>query len=156
MKFERITTVSLPFDRRHDDPKKNYGIGGLQIWFILKGSKGATQFMVGFDIYLPHLYSEYLGKFGPDSLKPKISGWDVGYHARKPQFEGHSPMEGCDLFNGEPCYYDGSSLLADDWVKDIFSIRGEDPAKEIWNRLEQEYIQRFGDQEDGTALREEK
>lgn len=141
-KFERITKVRLPFDRRNDDPKINYGIGGLEVWFILKGPKGAVQFLVGFSIYLPHLYPEYAEKF-PGSLEPKIRGWDVGYHAPAPHFEGHPPMEGCDVLGGAPCYYDGSSLRADEWGKELFSTRGQHIEPLIWSRLEAEYRDRF-------------
>ena len=38
-KFEKIYRVRLPFDGRHKDPNKNYGIHGFDIWFILKGPK---------------------------------------------------------------------------------------------------------------------
>lgn len=146
MKFEKITKVRLPFDRRDPEPKKNYGIGGLQIWFILKGPKGAVQFMAGFGIYLPHLYPEYLQKFGSDSLKSEITGWDVGYHALEPQYEEQSPMGECDVFDGKPCYYDGSSLRAEEWGQEIFSVRGQQPEELIWSKLEQEYKDRFGDE----------
>jgi hypothetical protein len=137
--FEKITNVRLPYDRRHPDPKQNYGIHGLDVWFILKGPKGATQFAVTFPVYLPHVERESASW----KYKPEIMGTDVGYHAKEPQFEGHAAMP-CNLFGGE-CYYDGSSLRADDWAKEIFAIRGEGPENEIWRRLKVEYVERFGD-----------
>lgn len=146
MAFERITKVRLPFDRRHPDPKQNYGIHGLDVWFILKGKKGATQFMVSFGVYLPHLVQEALSKGERPYGEGKISGFDVGYHAYVPQFEGQTPMKNCDIFSGEPCYYDGSSLRADDWVKEIFSIQGDAPDARVWEKLEEEYRERFGDE----------
>jgi hypothetical protein len=130
---------------RADEPKKNYGIGGLRVWFLLKGERGAVQFCCGFGIYLPHLYLEYAVQH-PGSLKPEISGWDVGYHALEPQWEGQSSMGPCDHFGGKPCYYDGSSLRADDWVKDIF-VGGKWPEEKLWAMLEAEYIDRFGGDE---------
>lgn len=134
--LEKITLVQLPFDMRDADPKKNYGIHGLDVWFILKGSKGAVQFAVNFPVYLPHVEIEKSSW----KYEPKIMGFDVGYHALTPQYEGQTKME-CKMF-GE-CYYEGSSLRADDWVKEIFSIRGERPDGEIWRRLEEEYKSRF-------------
>lgn len=141
--FERITKVSLPYDRRHSDDKKNYGIGGFRIWHVLKGPKGAVQFMYGVGAYLPHLTPEYYAK-GLNLEHGKISGWDVGYHAYKPQYEDQKPMGECDILGCE-CYYDGSGLRADDWVNEIFSIVGEDPSKRLWEKLEEEYELQFSD-----------
>lgn len=136
--FEKITNVRLPFDRRDPDPKHNYGIHGLDVFFILKGPKGAVQFAVTFPTYLPHVELEKSSW----SYNPRIMGFDVGYHAKEPQYEGQTPMENCTLFEG-PCYYDGSSLRAEEWSKEIFAIRGAHPEDEIWRRLEVEYQDRF-------------
>ncbi len=134
--FEEITNVRLPFDMRHTDDNKNYGIHGLDVWFILKGPKGAVQFAVTFRVYLLHVEIERASW----KYAPKIMGTDVGYHALTPQYEGQTKRE-CQYF-GE-CYYDGSSLRADDWAKEIFAIRGEMPEKEIWRRLREDYSSRF-------------
>lgn len=137
-KFEKITNVRLPFDCRSTDPSKNYGIDNLGVWFVLKGPKGAIQFIVSFPIYLPHVTREKGGL-----LPGNISGTDVGHHAKAPQYDGQTSMK-CDYF-GE-CYYDGSSLRAQEWADQIFSITGEQPEKEIWRRLEQEYFYLFGEE----------
>lgn len=136
--LEKITKVRLPFDRRHSDPKQNYGIHGLDIWFILKGEKGAVQFGVTVNVYLPHVNNT--SRKGDLGL---FSGFDVGYHAMEPQFEGHTQMDNCEIC--QPCYYDGSSLRAAEWVKEIFSVRGDAPEKLIWEKLENEYKARFGE-----------
>lgn len=143
--FEKITNVRLPFDRRDPNPRKNYGIHGLDIWFILKGEKGAVQYGVTLPVFLPHVQRELEGKH-PDlrSLR-EIRGFDVGYHARAPQYEGQSSMEGCSIFDGEPCFYDGSSLRADEWTEEIFSTRGTHPEERLWDMLLDEYNERFGD-----------
>ena len=116
--FEKIVRVSGAYDKRHQDPHKNYGISACRIWFILKGPLGAVQFVVGTDWHLPHVqrefrekHYEFASKF--DEIEPK--GWDVGYHAKEPHFDGQDSME-CDLVEGGRCYYDGSSLAADEWV----------------------------------------
>lgn len=139
--FEKITHVRCPFDLRDPEPKKNYGIHALDVWFILKGPKGAVQFGVTFPAYLPHVRRELERKPDPYGSLTRIRGFDVGYHAKEAQFEGHSPMK-CEMF-GE-CYYDGSSLRADAWAEEIFEGPGR-PEDEIWKRLEEEYISRFGD-----------
>lgn len=140
--FKRVTEVSLPFDMRNDDPKKNYGLGGLRVWFILIGPRGAVQFQCGFPIYLPHVERTLVPTW-THTRRDEISGWDVGYHAKEPQFEGQSQMD-CKHVEGGKCYYDGSSMRAQEWADEIFTIRGERPEKEIWTRLENEYRERFG------------
>ena len=132
-KFEKITNVRLPLDRRHKDASKNYGIHGLDIWFILKGKKGAVQYAVTMPIYLPHIKIEH-------SFMQEIRGFDVGYHALEPQYEGQKSME-CDLYG--KCYYDGSSFRSNEWTKEIFSTIGEAPENILWKKLEEEYELRF-------------
>jgi hypothetical protein len=131
MKFKKITKVRLPFDMRHQESDKDYGVGGLVVTFILVGDMGAIQYSVGFPCYLPHV-----------KLSGQITGYDVGYHAKKPQYEGQGKRD-CDLFDLGYCYYDGSSLLADKWTNEIFSIIGQQPENIIWNKLEEEYCYRF-------------
>lgn len=140
-KFEKITRVRLPFDLRHTDAGKNYGIHGLEVCFILVGKKGATQFMVHFPVFLPHVQKE-LDKDPTTRFFNRISGFDVGYHALTPQYEDQRQMD-CDLLPDGKCYYDGSGLQADQWVNEIFSIKGKTLEDEIWNRLEIEYTERF-------------
>lgn len=148
IKFEKIQKVKLPFDMRSPEPNKNYGISGMRVWFILKGPKGATQFMFGVGVYLPHVESEYkangtdLNSFHDIGV---FSGWDVGYHALEPQYDGHAANDDCDIL-GCKCYYDGSSLRASDKVKEFFSIRGEPIEPHIWKFLEDEYYARFGNE----------
>lgn len=140
--FERIVNVTPAFDKRCADPKKNYGIGGCRIWFILKGERGAVQFQIGTDWYPYNVQQERKGASEIFDTKPQ--GWDVGYHSPKPMFEGHTPMDSCDLIDGE-CYYDGSSLRADEWVED-FIMGG---TEWLWPKLEEEYALRFLGNDDG-------
>lgn len=144
-KFERITRVALPFDQRNADDNKNYGIHGLDIWFILKGKKGAVQFAVNFPVYLPHVDREYIHRFPDWNTKKEIRGFDVGYHSFWPHYEGQKSMGSCEVLDGANCYYDGSSLASDRWVENIFSIRGKRPDETMWEMLTQEYKERFTD-----------
>jgi len=131
-KFEKITRVILPFDMRHKNPSKNYGIHGLDIWFILKGSLGAVQYAVTFPVYLPSIDTSSFG------YTPEISGFDVGYHSPNPMYEGQPKLD-CELLEEGKCYYDGSSLRAEDWTKEIFETIGKPPEEVIWKKLEEEY-----------------
>lgn len=150
-KFERIVTVTPAYDKRSDDPKKNYGIGSCRIFFVLKGELGAVQFMIGTDWYPVKVQKEFKDK-GPSDFElkyfsPKPDGWDVGYHSPKPMYDGQHKMEKCDHLEGG-CYYDGSGLRAQEWVKD-FVMGG---TNWLWPKLEEEYKYRFVDKEEPVSV----
>lgn len=134
----KIVTFSKPFDRRHTDPKKNYGVGGVACRMILKGDAGAIQFGFYTGIYLPHVLREWREKKKP--YYPEPQGFDVGYHSHKQQYPEQTQMD-CDLLGGK-CYYDGSGLRADKWFK-IFLEEGDNV---IWDLLEKEYVSMFGEE----------
>jgi hypothetical protein len=165
-KFKRIVEFSPAYDGRpssegglkewrtksmKDDDgtdHTNYGVGSVQIRFVLKGKKGAIQFLIGTDWYPPHVQESMkfrLSQRAPECVRPKPDGWDVGYHSLVPMYEGQEKMsDSCEYLDGKPCYYDGSSLRADEWVKDIFLKEGSDG---IWLEMEKEYVARFGTKE---------
>jgi hypothetical protein len=149
--FERIVTVRPAFEKRDPDPAKDYGIGACKITFILKGPKGATQFMIGTDWYLPHLQHEHRASNYEMAVKYnqiQPQGWDVGYHSPKPMYDSHTAMDhACDLVEGGKCFYDGSSLRADEWIPKF--IRGG--TDWLWPALEEEYRYRFEREEENAA-----
>ena len=129
-KTERLVIWSPAWDKRSDDPSKNYGVHGMELRFVLKGPQGATQFVVYTNWMLPHL------RYG----HKKIDGFlaeplpaDLGYHALVPQYEGQERSGPCKFLDGRPCYYDGSGLRAQG-VFDKFVAEGEDS---VWKVLEQ-------------------
>ncbi len=136
------------YDKRSPEPSKNYGIHGVSIYFFVKGDKGAVQFAVYTDWHLPHVQDEQKGKdfIGLFGLKPM--GVDVGYHATEPQYEGQDKFCGpgeCNLVpEGESCYYDGSGLRAEEWVRNILLPKGSEG---IWEALKEEYTGRFGEEQ---------
>lgn len=150
--FEKIVNFSKPYDKRHEDPKKNYGIGSIRIWFILKGKKGAVQVLFNTPFYLPKTIDEYKkignkGQTAPSDLRDEdghakgFDCWDVGYHSPKPMYKGHSKSD-CNIFKKGFCYYDGSSLRGrDDCLVEKFYENGQDA---IWSYLEDYYYSVFG------------
>lgn len=127
--MKREITFRPAFDRRHEDPKKNYGIHGVDMLWILEGKLGAVQFLVYTGWQLPHI---------KDS-EPMAA--DLGYHSPKPRYEGHTPMSGeCKHVKGGKCYYDGSGLNADR-VLEILRREGSDG---VWRELEEYYTETFG------------
>ena len=133
--FERIMTMSAAFDKRHIDPKKNYGIHGVEIRMVLKGPLGATQFLLFTGWQLPHVTQELMLKHHTASrccFEPNPA--DKGYHWSTPQYEGQEAHD-CDLLPEGKCYYDGSSLNADDTFKALLE-KGSDG---VWAELEELY-----------------
>lgn len=137
--LERITQIHGAFDKRNPDPAKSYGIHGMTLRFILKGKKGATQFVFYSCQHLRHvadeLYNDKTRRYNPFHGM----GADIGYHSPKPMYEGQEAMD-CDVLGGQ-CYYDGSSLQASEF-EDTF-IQGGDAV--VWPMLEEVYRQSFGD-----------
>lgn len=142
MEFEKTVTFQPAFDKRDPNSSNNYGIHGVSIRFVLRGKRGATQFLVYTDWHLPHVQRELRERrfdFGVmlDEIQPM--GADIGYHAYQPQYEGQRPMDNCDIL-GCPCYYDGTSLGASEFVPE-FLAGGSDA---VWKKLEEVYRGRFG------------
>jgi hypothetical protein len=139
--FERIVRMSPAFDKRHSDPSKNYGIHGVELRMVLKGPKGATQFVLYTNWQLPHVTQETLDKAGKRdriSLEALFlpNPADLGYHWKSPRYEGQGPIQqSCEYCDGKPCYYDGSGLNAER-IYDILLREGSDG---VWRELEKFY-----------------
>ena len=148
MNMERIVQFQPAFNRRDDDPNKNYEIHGVTLRMILKGNKGATQFVLYTNWQLPHVTKEfkYEDRFIYNdvhySCRPTPA--DVGYHSLVPQYEGQTPMEGICNVLGVQCYCDGSFLQAEK-VYERLLIEGDEG---VWKELEDRYRSLFGDDND--------
>ncbi len=149
MKFERIIKFGMPFDKRNNNPKKNYGIRSMSIRFILKKGQKAVQIVMNTKLYLPEVIDEFylnnkdifLKKFCDGnsimgSWKNPFECWDVGYHSNKQFFKGQSAGD-CDILKEKKCFYDGSSLRGkEDKIAEQFLEKGEEF---IWEYLEKYY-----------------
>lgn len=104
-KLERITEWEPAFDKRNPDPKKNYGIHGATMRWVLKGPKGAIQFVVYTNWMLPHVTKEQIKRSYKRAMERGEKGFalemetfwqpmaaDWGYHSRVPMYEGQEPM----------------------------------------------------------------
>jgi hypothetical protein len=54
-KLERIIEFTPAFDKRDPNPKKNYGVHGVELRFVVKGEAGAVQFLIFTNWHLPHV-----------------------------------------------------------------------------------------------------
>mgnify|MGYP000162019359 CR=1 FL=1 len=64
--MERIKEFTEAYDRRHEDPEKNYGIHGIDLRMILKGPLGAVQFVLYTQRMLKHVQQELVDKYVTD------------------------------------------------------------------------------------------
>src|SRR6266478_4794378 len=97
MTLERIVRFFPAWDKRDPDPKKNYGIHGVELLMALKGDKGAVQFKLFTQWNLPHVQEQTDVRFlqRPDKIglclyHPMPA--DLGYHSKFPMYDGHEPM----------------------------------------------------------------
>ncbi len=112
----------------------NHGVHGLNMRFILKGDEGAIQFLV-FSGWLPEPKLATL-----DKIYPPMPA-DLGYHSKKPNYEGQEPMENeCEYIGGK-CFYDGSGLNAEEPFRILCNEGGE----ALWAYLEKVYESYFND-----------
>ena len=95
--------------------------------YVLVGKYGATQF----------LYLE------ATDGRSKPVAFDIGYHSPRPMYSGQTPISHeCPYVDGGICYYDGSTLYADEPLEILMNLGEED----LWNFLEREYNKLFSDQ----------
>jgi len=115
-------------------PSSNYGRGSMKIRFLLHGPKGSTQFLWSTGV-TPERTSE-VDRWGSreEWIHSAPVGFDVGYHADEPQYEGQDQYD-CDYRPGGKCYYDGSGLAADGFLE-TFLTEGEDA---MWAALRHRY-----------------
>jgi hypothetical protein len=147
-KFKKTVVFYPAYDKRHSDPSKNYGIGGVSIKFILRGGKGAVQFNILTKWLLPQVEEEFKNRIDPIggdyhwNCRPIPS--DLGYHSYIPMYKGQSRMEECDILSDLKCggcYYDGSTLAAEEVYQKL--LKGGHKA--VWNHLKNYYNNRFSD-----------
>lgn len=144
--LKRITEWTPAYDKRHPDPKQDRGIHGVTMRWLLKGPLGAIQWTVFTNWQLPHVAEETMERAlnqHQDRIGLKVNFLpipaDLGYHSPKPMYEGQRKMgDDCEVLGGV-CYYDGSTLNA----LLVFNLLREKGGEAVWERLEQEYANRF-------------
>jgi len=142
VKPSRWVEFTPAFDKRNTDPNKNYGIGSVNIRFLLRGPRGVVQFLILSGWYLPEVQSE----LGRGTFHDYPLAADLGYHSPVPMYEGQEPItDSCEYLDGRPCYYDGSSLAA----KRVYERLLREGDAGVWSELEDYYTDRFGGQEVG-------
>lgn len=119
--YERRIITKAAFEQRHDDPNRDYGIGGVSITFALIGKGRAVDWDLMTDCFLPHT-EKRLKKETRSWLGPTAGG--VGFHYGKSQYDGMAQSDECNLIGG-PCFYDTGFLIGDE-VYRAFACGGID------------------------------
>lgn len=137
IKFERITEILPAWDKRNNDPKLDYGIHCCDLRMVLKGPKGAVQFVMATGWHLPTVKETV-----PADIYKTIYplAMDIGYHSPKPMYEGQDRMSSECPYLGGDCYYDGSGVEADRVMNDILIAEGSEA---VWKYLEEYYARQF-------------
>ena len=143
--MEKIVKFNPAFDKRSSEPGKDYGIHGVDLRMILKGDKGAVQFVLYTNWHLPHVQKELISKtvgknsFYLETIFAPMPA-DLGYHSYIPIYEGQSiESECCQYLDGKPCYYDGSGLNAER----IYEVLLNEGSDGVWRELEKYYNELF-------------
>jgi hypothetical protein len=140
---ERQLIVEPAFDKRHVDPKKNYGIHGVEMRFVVSGPEGAVQFLLYTNWQMPAVREEWKSKERAGSRDFPMSlvlpmPADLGFHSRAP-VEYATEMKTCPFLDGADCWYDGSGLNAESY----FDVLCSEGLEALWVKLEGYYDYKF-------------
>lgn len=152
IKLTREIQISPAFDKRSKDPKKDYGIHGCELRFVLKGKDGAVQFVLYTNWQLPHVTEEFITKPIKDNIDLKVRFLplpaDLGYHSPIPQYKDQEPMGPCEYLDGKSCYYDGSGLAAEE----VFKLMLKEGSDGVWKKLENYYKETFKNEQMSKSI----
>ena len=121
---------AVVFEPGWNDRAGKYGVHGMEIRFLLRGPKGAVNFVMSTG-WVP-------GEKGVDSRVADLfpSATYLGYHAHWPQYDAEIERNGaCEYLSGQECYSDGSGLHAEPVLDDF--IRRGDVA--VWEALQERH-----------------
>ena len=135
----RLVEWTPAFDKRNANPKKNYGIHGMNLRFVLKGPEAATQFLIYTNWLLKHNQDETDAPTQFSTLTHLLCHplpADLGYHSLRPVYsEQLAIADKCPYLDDRPCYFGGSGRNAEDlyWR---FVAEGD---AVVWRELESLY-----------------
>lgn len=158
MKLIHKLEITPGYDKRNDDPRKNYGVGGCTLrFYVLNPQRTRAIQFVCYTDWLPRktqdgiLHDPFTGRYKVTQevvgVQPMAA--DIGYHSPHKFYKRQKPME-CDLVKGGKCYYDGSGLNAEP-IRDLMLEKGSDA---VWEALEAYYHEVFDENRTGGGFGE--
>lgn len=148
------------FDRTDPDPSKNYGVGCLELRFLVSGSKGMVELQLLTQWYLPHVMKRRLQVLKQDIWMGKEdfllehfiepNPIDLCYYSLVRRSEDESLFEeGISYFeNKSPCYYGYKYLDENENVAKEIALRKlvDEGDEALWKYLEEYYVEVFGEE----------
>lgn len=146
------------FDRTDPDPKKNYGVGCLELLFMVFGDKGAVQLQLLTQWYLPNVMNRRLESLKRDIRMGKedflIKSFlepnpiDLCYFSPERRNEDETFFDtGVPYFmDGAPCYYGYKYYDENNKVAKEVAFRKlvDEGDEALWKYLEDYYVEVFG------------
>jgi hypothetical protein len=166
MKFERLIEFTPAWDQRDTNPKKDYGIGDVEIRFFVIFDRRAIQFSIGTHWYLPQTV-ERIYKNTFDHFMCGARSRELCYHSPVPMEEDQNPIGSIELDYESPTVIDGKVIAPFSFVRtDKFISCGftggrcysegsfsrgrtalatliEKGSDELWKFLEAEFVRTF-------------
>lgn len=122
MTLERIFNIRGAYDLTRAEPKENYGIDSMKLYFAVKGPKGGVSALLAAAWYLPQnqaaSYAMYTKGYPFNPLKELMQPrwWDISQHSKEPMYDEQTAQVKCELTDGL-CYCDGTSLWGEEeWL----------------------------------------
>lgn len=137
--FTRKMWLTPAYHKVHEDPKKNFGVHGLDIHFVLIGPKGAVNWTFFTGCVLDKTIEWWKDR---GDIDPRFKGWmgtELRYHSPKPMFENQTVCKDVCDWLGVPCYTDAGYIMGGD-MEQPFLMDAEDY---VWKRLENHYNDMF-------------
>lgn len=143
--MERITRFTPAYDHR----KEGGGVHCVDLYFVLKGPKGAIELVIFTGWMLSHVHERLKekGEF------PIAQAARLGWHSPTPIFEDQQPSnDTCNYLDGLPCYCDWSYLRGG--PQSQFEVLVEQGSDGVWASLQEEYDAIFGEEERDETVAE--
>lgn len=137
--YERRFFTRPAYDKRDPDPRKNYGIAGLQLGMVLIGPTASVSFVILTNWYLPHVRREQnpgerFAEFaiGRGDSIGYVMGADVSVHRDVPEdYQQSETAVPCDWRPGGKCWSDGSALAAGDFLEVLIA----EGIEAVWEKM---------------------
>lgn len=137
---QRIVRFLPAFDKRSPDPSKNYGVGGVGIYFVLKGAQGAVVLELLTPWMLPQVekWHEALAEARPSLLRAysNATAGNLQFHSPVELPDSRQSTGACNWLGMDHCWVVAGSFLAGDQAYLRLKTEGDEG---LWAELQAFY-----------------